>query len=193
LRVAVTVSRAAYTLAWRRTAAWVVDWLIISVYATALVPVGLLLVDRSVRLPSLGWNAVSFVVLIVPVTVWLAAWEGGRSAATPRKHLLRLRVRVPREGDVGWRRAAVRNALKVALPWELGHTAAFLLADSKASGSTVLVGMASAVLACPLAAGYLTALFIGTGRTPYDYAAATYLVRLPAVETSSATRVEHEP
>lgn len=187
------MSRAAYTLAWRRTAAWAVDWLIISVYAAALVPVGLLLVDRSVRLPSLGWNAVSFVVLIVPATVWLAAWEGGRSAATPGKHLLGLRVRVAREGDVGWRRAAVRNALKVALPWELGHTAAFLLADPKASGATVLVGMASAVIACALAAGYVASLFIGTGRTPYDYAAASYVVRSPAVETSSATRVEREP
>ena len=45
----------------------------------ALVPLGLLLVDPSVRLPPLGWNAASFVVLIVPATVWLAAWESGRS------------------------------------------------------------------------------------------------------------------
>jgi hypothetical protein len=52
--------------------------------------------------------------------------------------------------------------------------------------------MASAVVACALAAGYVVSLFIGTGRTPYDYAAAAYVVRLPAVETSSATRVEHE-
>ena len=182
------MSRAAFPLAWRRVAAWTVDWLIISAYAVALVPVGLLLVDSSVRLPSLGWNAASFVVFIVPVTVWLAAWEGGRSGATPGKRLLGLRVRVPQEGDVGWRRAAVRNALKVALPWELGHTAAFLLADPKASGSTVLVGMASAVLACALAAGYAASLFIGTGRTPYDHAAATNVVRSPAVGTSGATR-----
>ena len=175
------MSRAAYALAWRRVAAWAVDWLIISAYAVALVPLGLLLVDRSVRLPALGWNAASFVVLIVPATVWLAAWEGGRSGATPGKRLLGLRVRVPPEADVGRRRAAVRNALKVALPWELGHTAAFLLADPTSSGSTVPIGMASAVLACALAAYYVMSLFIGTGRTPYDYAAATCVVRSPAV------------
>ena len=75
--------RAAYTLAWRRVAAWVIDWLIISAYAVALVPLGLLLVDRSVRLPSLGWNAASFVVLIVPTTVWLAAWEAAARAPHP--------------------------------------------------------------------------------------------------------------
>ena len=182
------MSRAAYPLALRRVAAWAVDWLIISAYAVALVPLGLLLVDRSVRLPSWGWNAASFVVLIVPATVWLAAWECGRSAATPGKRLLGLRVRVWQDGDVGWRRAAVRNVLKVAVPWELGHTAAFLLADPRASGSTVLIGMASAVLACALAAGYVASLFIGTGRTPYDHAAATSVVRPPAVEPSGATR-----
>ena len=54
-----------------------------------LVPLGLLLIDRSVRLPSLGWNAGSFVVLIVPATVWLGAWEGGRSGATPGNAPLR--------------------------------------------------------------------------------------------------------
>ena len=171
-----TLSRARYPLAWRRLAAWAVDWLIISAYAVALVPLGLLLVDRSVRLPSLGWNAASFLVLIVPTTVWLAAWESGRSGATPGKRLLGLRVRVLGEGDVGWPRAAARNALKVALPWELGHTAAFLLADPEASGSTVLIGMASGVLACVLAASYVAALFIGTGRTPYDHATATRVV-----------------
>jgi uncharacterized RDD family membrane protein YckC len=126
----------------------------------------------------------------VPATVWLAAWEGGRSGATPGKRLLDLRVLALREGDVGRRRAALRNALKVALPWELGHTAAFLLADPRANGSTVLIGMASAVLACALAAGYVASLFIGTGRTPYDHAAATCVVRPSAVEPSGATGKE---
>ena len=172
------MSGAVYRLAWRRLAAWAVDWLIVSAYAASLVPLGLLLVDRSVRLPSLVWNAAAFVVLIVPATVWLAAWESSRSAATPGKRLLGLRVRVLREGDVGRRRAAARNVLKVALPWELGHAAAFLLADPRASGSTVLIGMSSAVIACAVAAGYVASLFIGTGRTPYDHAAGGRVWRM---------------
>ena len=69
------MSRAAHPLAWRRIGAWAVDWLIISAYAVALVPLGLLLVNNSVQLPALGWNAASFVVLILPATVWLAAWK----------------------------------------------------------------------------------------------------------------------
>src|SRR4051794_4112166 len=41
----------------RRVAAMAVDWLIISCYAAALIPLGLLLVHRSVDLPPAGWNA----------------------------------------------------------------------------------------------------------------------------------------
>jgi hypothetical protein len=66
----------------------------------------------------------------------------------------------------------VRNALKITLPWELGHTAAFLLADPRTGRSLSLIGIASAMAACALAAAYFSALFIGQGRTPYDRAAA---------------------
>ena len=71
------MSRAPTGPAWRRIAAWGVDWLIISLYAVALVPLGRLLVERSVRLSPMEWNAVSFGILVVPATVWLAAWEAG--------------------------------------------------------------------------------------------------------------------
>ena len=158
-------------LAWRRIAAWGVDWLTISFYAGALVPAGLWLDGRSLRLSAGGWNAVSFVLLIAPATVWLIAWEANGRGATPGKRLLRLRVRTPCGGRLPWRRAAVRNAIKVTLPWELGHTAAFLLADPRTGGSLGLIGIASAFVACALAAVYVVALFIGEGRTPYDRAA----------------------
>ena len=159
--------------AWRRVAAWGVDWLVISLYAGALVPLGLLLVARSVRLPALGWNAVSLVVLILPVTVWLTTWEARGRGATPGKRLLGIRVRTLRGDDLRWRRALARNALKITLPWELGHTAAFLLADPQTGKGMSAIGMASAVGACALAAGYVATLFIGSGRTPYDRVTAT--------------------
>jgi len=161
------------TLPWRRLVAWGVDWLIISLYAGALVPLGLWLHEHSVQLPPLGWNAVSFVILVVPATVWSTAWEARGSGATPGKRLLGLRVRTLHGGRAGWRRAAVRNALKIALPWELGHTAAFLLADPGTGPSLGRIGIACAFVACGLAAVYVAALFIGRGRTPYDRASAT--------------------
>ena len=124
-------------LAARRIAAWAVDWLIINAYAVALVPLGILLVGRDVRLPQFAWNALAFTLLILPATGWLAGWERGRRGATPGKRLLRLRTSGPGDGRLGWRRAFARNALKVALPWELGHTAAFVLANPASTDSAV--------------------------------------------------------
>jgi len=160
-------------LAWRRVAAWAIDWLIISGYAAALVPLGLWLDESSVRLSPLGWNAVSFVVLVVPVTVWLTAWEATGSGATPGKRSLRLRVRSLQGGRPGWRRAVVRNVIKIALPWELGHTAAFLLSDPRTGRTSGLIGSGCAFLACALAAVYVAALFTGYGHPPYDRLAGT--------------------
>jgi uncharacterized RDD family membrane protein YckC len=156
----------------------VIDWLIISVYAATLIPVGLLLARHSVHLSAWGWNAVAFGILIVPVTVWLATWES--NGATPGKRALGLRVRSPREQGVGWRRALARNALKVALAWELGHTAAFLLAERDAGPIKVLLGITSAILAYAIAGAYVVSLFIRAGRTPYDHATATYVDQRPA-------------
>jgi uncharacterized RDD family membrane protein YckC len=167
------LSRTTTRLAGRRVVAWVIDWLIISVYAAALVPVGLLLAGHSVHLSAWGWNAVAFVILIVPVTVWLAAWES--TGATPGKHAFGLRVRSPRDDGAGWRRALARNALKVALPWELGHTATFLLTQRDGGPVKVALGATSAILAYGIATAYVVSLFIRSGRTPYDHATATYV------------------
>jgi uncharacterized RDD family membrane protein YckC len=164
----------------RRVAAMAVDWLIISCYAAALIPLGLLLVNRSVDLPPAAWNAVSFVLLIVPATGWLAGWEAGAGAATPGKRLLGLKVVAPGHPRLGWRRGLARNGLKIALPWELGHTAAFVLSDTTAGRPLTALGMASSVAACLLAAVYLISLFVGAGRTPYDRAAGTRVTTVPS-------------
>jgi uncharacterized membrane protein len=95
--------------AWRRIGAWGVDLLIISVYAAALFPLGLLLVASSIQLPLAGWNALSFVLLVVPTTVWMAAWEAGSRAASPGKRLLRPRVAADSLPTLGWRRALARR------------------------------------------------------------------------------------
>jgi uncharacterized RDD family membrane protein YckC len=162
-------------LALRRIAAWAVDWLIVSGYAIVLVPLGLLLVDSGVRLPQLAWNALAFTLLILPVTVWLAGWERGRRGATPGKRLLRLRTSGPGGSGLGWRRALARNALKVALPWELGHTAAFALADpaTTTTDPTVVLGIVGGTAACLVAGVWVTSLFVRSGRTPYDLATST--------------------
>jgi uncharacterized RDD family membrane protein YckC len=119
-------------LAGRRIAAWCVDWLVVSVYALALVPLGLVLSGHVGRLSPVTGNTVGLVVLVVPVVVWLAAWERGPGGASPGKRMLRLRVEADGGTALGWRRSLLRSALKVGLPWELGHTMAFAFADPHA-------------------------------------------------------------
>jgi len=157
----------------RRLAAWLVDWLLISAYAAALVPFGLLISDTVADLPVAVLNAGAFVITVLPATVWLAAWEHGGRGATPGKRVLRLQAVGPDGGPPGWRRALLRNAVKLALPWELGHTAAFeLVADNNS-----ILGMVCGYAACLIALVYVVML-LATGRTPYDRLSSTSVRRL---------------
>ena len=164
-------------LAVRRLAAWCVDWLAILAYAALLVPIGVLLVAHSVSLPPAVWNAISFGGLITPATLWLTVWEHGRHGATPGKRLLGLRVSTGVGGRPGLARALARNAVKVALPWELGHTAAFTLAAPATPTAVGLAGSACGLLACGIVGVYVASLFVGARRTPYDRAAGTRVER----------------
>jgi uncharacterized RDD family membrane protein YckC len=161
------------SLAVRRIAAWCIDWLIIIGYATALVPVGLLLRRNSVSLPIGAWNLLSFLLLIAPATGWLAAWEAGRRGASPGKRLMHLRVQTGDGSPPPLGRALLRNVLKVAFPWELGHTAAFTLASPSAAGPGAVAAAVSGIAACAIAVGYAASLFAGSGRAPYDRLAGT--------------------
>jgi uncharacterized RDD family membrane protein YckC len=161
------------SLAVRRIAAWCVDWLIVIGYAAALVPVGLLLRHNSVSLPTGAWNLLSFLLLIAPVTGWLAVWEAGRRGASLGKRLMRLRVGTWDGSPPPLVRALLRNALKIALPWELGHIVAFTLASPTAAGPVAVIAAVCGIAAFAIAIGYVASLFIGSGRTPYDRLAGT--------------------
>jgi uncharacterized RDD family membrane protein YckC len=148
----------------RRIAAFCVDWLLIMAYAALLLPLGILLYDRLHALPAWALNAVAFVLLVAPATIWLAGWERGGRGATPGKRVLRLHVSPVSGGSLGWRRSLARNGLKLALPWELGHTCAFAFA---LPGGSDTVGIVSGALAYGLFFGYLGYAVV-SGRTPYD-------------------------
>jgi uncharacterized RDD family membrane protein YckC len=165
----------------RRIAAWCVDWLVVSGYALALVPLGLILAGHVGRLSPVTGNAVGLVVLVMPVVVWLAAWERGQGGASPGKRMLRLRVEADGGTALGWRRSLLRSALKVGLPWELGHTMAFAFGDPHASRSLILLGSACGVVSGALVVWYVVSLFVDSGRTPYDRATASRVVRAGVV------------
>jgi uncharacterized RDD family membrane protein YckC len=138
------------------------------------------MIDRSVQLSAWAWNLLSFALLIAPATMWLATWEAAPRGASPGKRLLRLRVQTSQGLAPRFARSLVRNGLKVALPWELGHTAAFSLAASSAAEATMYAAMACGIAACVAGCGYVASLFVGAGRTPYDLIAGTSVTARPA-------------
>ena len=129
--------------------------------------------------PLVG-NAVGFITLIVPITVTASGFEGSSRHATPGKRALRLTVQRSLGGGAGFARSLVRNGIKYALPWELGHTAVFALFGTTAAPPlwvTIVL-----VLAYAIPIGSLVLLLV-TGRALHDRVART------TVATASAAPV----
>ncbi|MEU9831990.1 RDD family protein [Streptosporangium sp. NPDC048047] len=161
----------------RRIVAWLIDWLCVLVLPLLLVPVGVAAGGMGLRLPAWGWNVVSFLILIVPVTVWAARRESGPLQATPGKRRMGLAVADARSGrPVGFGPALLRNILKIAVPWELGHTVAFAFV-SQAGGEVPGPVVALTVVTYAVMFCWLGSLFLPSARTPYDLAGGTRVVR----------------
>ncbi len=119
--------------------------------------------------PLVG-NIVGFVTLIVPITIAASGFEGSARHATPGKRALRLTVERSVGGGAGFARSLMRNGIKYALPWELGHTAVFALFGTTAAPplwvTIVLVG----AYAIPIVS---LVLLLATGRALHDRVART--------------------
>lgn len=158
----------------RRVAAWLVDWALILAWAAVLLGVSLLTGVWRWDLGPVGWNLVSFAVLVAPVTVALARQEG--RGGTPGKRRTHVRVTDEDTGaPIGFGRALLRNVAKITVPWTIGHALAFQLAAGDAEVPVWAVPTAVALHA--LLAWYLVALFVRRGRTPYDWLAGTVVLR----------------
>jgi uncharacterized RDD family membrane protein YckC len=153
---------------WRRIAAWAVDCLAIAAWVGVTLLVGVPLYLAGLLRPS-GFvllNVVGALVVVIPVVLALAVLEH-RLGATIGKRVLKLTVR--REGRrPSFGRALVRNLLKVALPWLIGHAAVFAVSTDP----TPLTSAALA-LAYVLPLVYVVSLVVGRGRTPYDAVVGT--------------------
>jgi uncharacterized RDD family membrane protein YckC len=160
-------------------AAAAADYGLVGVYIGVLTLVGVsaraagLLPEQLTTQPA-RWAAqlAAIGLLTMPVTFWLAWWESAPRGATPGKRLLGLHVVTANGGAVSLGRSLLRSVLKVALPWELAHTAVWRLlvwpGDPQDQASLVLLLLANGIALVSLAA-----LFVGGGRTPYDRIAGT--------------------
>ena len=163
--------------AWRRIAAWLVDWLCFLVWLGLLAAVGipLYLSGATSQWPAVTTNVVSALVTAVPLTIFLAVLESGTRQATIGKRVLGLKVVGAKDGErLSFGMALLRNALKIAVPWTIGHAAAIGLVSSPEVGPGLAVLTAAAYV---LPIGYVITLFTGEGRTPYDRAGRARVVR----------------
>ncbi|KZC95064.1 RDD family protein [Clavibacter tessellarius] len=165
-----------------RVLAVLIDWLFMCVWIAlvAAVTVPLLLVGAAMHLPPVAENAVATLVLVVPITIALAVLESGPRQATPGKRARRLIVQDARTGEaLPFRRALLRNALKVALPWIIGHAAVYTLvrASDGTTGTVPSSAQAPLVIAYLLPTVWLVTLLLGSGRTPYDRISRTVVAR----------------
>jgi uncharacterized RDD family membrane protein YckC len=164
--------------AWRRIVAWLVDWLCFLVWLALVAAIGIPLYVAGLagQWSVVTTNVVSALVTAMPLTIFLAALESGQRQASVGKRVLGLKVVAARDGGrLSFASALLRNALKVAVPWTIGHAAAIALVGST-TVTPGLVTLTAAAYVLPLVYG--VTLFVREGRTPYDRAAGARVVRV---------------
>jgi hypothetical protein len=166
---------------WNRLLAWLLDWACILgwVAITAAIGIPLFLSGVTVGLSAGILNLVAALVIVVPVTCGQALLESSSREASVGKRARRLMVVNISSGErVSFARALSRNALKIKLPWLIGHAAVFALVLSNPSTAGVSPGVwLLTVAAYVLPIAYVVSLFIGTGRMPYDRIAGTFVMK----------------
>ena len=163
---------------WRRLAAGTVDYGIVVAYLAVLTLVGVplraagLLPDH-ITTPGgrILAQLVVIAVLTVPVTLWFAWWEAAPRGATPGKRLLGFRVSRLDGGGVSGSGSTLRSAVKIAVPWEVAHTAVWnslVWPGPDAPVNALLFTVANGLLLL-----YVAMLLLGAHRPPYDRLAGT--------------------
>ena len=161
---------------WNRLLAWVIGWISILAWVALIAAAGvpLWLAGITGGLTVVALNIIATLFLVVPVTLMLAWFESSARQASIGKHLRRLLVVNSRTCvRVSYRRALVRNTMKIAVPWTIGHAAVFGIVASSAEGAVPPWIWVATAFAYVLPAAYVASLFLGTGQTPYDRISGT--------------------
>lgn len=173
----------------RRIAALLIDYALILgwVAVVAAVSAGIALVNGGYA-DWLAWGIgiaelLGFVVLVLPVGIYLFVTESSSRQATVGKRVLKMRV-VARDGSraPAWR-ILIRTIVKL-LPWEIAHFFVWhVVAAASGDGVFPLWLIAGLVFADLLPIAYvLTVLLEPQRRGPHDLVAGTRVVRTPSVE-----------
>lgn len=143
--------------------------------AAATVPAGMLVRRVADGRPSRRLVLALSAIPPVAATLWAARRESSTASATWGKRRLGLRVMADEDGSpLPYRRALVRNATKIALPWQLGHTVAIGAAFGGFDDADPLTIVATAVT-YPLMAAMIGTVSLGSGRALHDRLARSHI------------------
>lgn len=179
-----------------RLLAFALDYLVIATYVLALAAVTLL-AAKPLRGPltvllatPASRDAVAFVTIVLPVTLYFALQEGSARQATWGKRKLGLRVTGLDGGQLPLGRALVRSGVKF-LPWQIAHTCLFHIPGwPLAPAAPPVWVLAGFGLVWLLVITYLALLgFSRSHRTPYDRLAGSQVL----VKVQPADNPHHEP
>jgi uncharacterized RDD family membrane protein YckC len=127
-------------------------------------------------LSSVGVNVIGFALVIALATIWAAWWETGPRGATPGKRLVRLGLVDARtRASPTPRQSLVRNVIKIAVPWELGHTVALGFANVGSQLPIWLWVLTAITYGWVL--GNVVLLVLPSGKPVHDRLAGTVIVR----------------
>lgn len=177
---------------WRRIAALLIDYLLILSWMAVLFGASTLLLAATGSLPD--WLAhgtavaqlYGFVLLVLPVGIYLWATESSARQATVGKRALGIRVVTMEGGRPGRVRILVRTVVKL-LPWEWAHFWVWQLMAIVLTGGTVIPGwiVPGLISAQVLPVVYvLCVAFQRDRRGPHDLVAGTRVVRYSPLGTS---------
>ena len=165
---------------WRRIAAYFVDYFvfmlpligILSLSSWAFLSFGISPFSNNVWLNQ----GIVILVLTLPVVLYFALSEASRFQATVGKRLLKVSV-VDASGHRVTLKQAMLRAIVKFLPWEFFHTIIWHWEGWPSNPATPTNLQIMTMTAGWLVMGwFVVCLFVGSRRTPYDWAAGTVVV-----------------
>ncbi len=169
---------------WRRIAAYFVDYFVFILPLLGLLSLGAWAL-RSFDISLFSYTAwlnhgIAILILTVPVVLYFALSEASRFQATVGKRLMKLSV-VDTTGQRATLKQTVLRAVVKFLPWEFFHTIIWHWEGWPSNPAPPTNLQIVAMTAGWLVMGwFVVSLFVGSRRTPYDWAAGTFVVRRPS-------------
>jgi uncharacterized RDD family membrane protein YckC len=164
---------------WRRAGAFALDYLIILGYLLAIT---LLFALANALFDASEWlfaeriraQAVAFLLITLPVTLYFAGSESSARQATWGKHCLKLKVAAHDGKRVSFWRALGRTFLKF-IPWEISHTLIWEIYFSP-QASSVWINSGFVLVYLLIGLNILTLVRTKTHQTLYDLVIKTYVL-----------------